>query len=247
MTTKRHFHALTISLAIFALSLSLKANAQSNSEQMRAWAYGFQVGIGGMVPTSSLGDAIKASALFSGGLTGEWHNVRLKADVNYAQPSLKNENPYAIYDSQGRNAQLNGTASATWLGGSVQLGYTVWQMGKVSVTPCAGIHFNRLSWDLNDISWERDQTGVEQPVISNVSSTHENSLGWMVSVDVDIRVHGRFVDAPLSGDASTRYSSSVRITPFVTHVSYSNLIPAAKGCLVGATVSYAGLFEALGR
>jgi len=227
------------------LTWALMAHAQGNREAT-AWGYGFQIGVGGMVPTGSLADDIKACALFSGGLTGEWHNARLKADITYGQPSFKNDNPYAVYDSQGRDAQLNGTASATLLAGGVQLGYTVWRMGKVAVTPCAGVFFNRLSWDLNDISWERDDSGIDQPVITNVSDTHHNSVGWMASVDIDVKVHSRFIDAPVSGEGSRRYTSSVRVTPFVAHASYSHLSPSVKGCLLGVTISYAGLVQMLG-
>jgi len=228
---------------VLALVCPTTLSAQDNEQT--AWGYGFQVGVGGMLPTSSLGDDFKGCAVFVGGLQGEWHNLRLKADVTYGQPSFKNDNPYAVLDVQGRDAQLNGTASATLLGGAVQLGYTVLRAGKVSVTPCAGVFFNRVSWDLNDISWEKDDNGVEQPVISDVTDVHENSVSWMASVDVDIRLHSRFIDAPL-GSGTARYNSSLRISPFIAHASYSNLSPAVKGNFIGVTVSYSGLVQMLG-
>lgn len=226
-----------ILLAILTLAPATM-RGQANESLFSGWGAGFHLGVGGMVPTGSLGDDLKGSAVFTGGLDAEYDRARLKIDLNYSQPSFKNENPYAVRDDQGRNLQLNGTASATSLGLCVQLGYTVWRQGKVSVTPNVGVNFNRLSWDLNTIKWEKNDEGQEEPLIADVTDVHENSTGWMASVDIDIRLKGKYVN-----DGSAHYTSRLRLTPFVMHAGYSNLSPAVKGNWLGLTVSYAGLFR----
>ena len=215
--------------------------AQETESLYTGWGAGFHIGVGGMVPTGSLDDDLKGCAVFTGGFDLEYQRARLKIDVNYSQPSFKNENPYAIYDENGRNLQMNGSANTTNLGAGFQLGYTVWRQGKVSVTPCVGINFSRLRWDMNTIKWEKDDEGEERPKIDNVTDVHENSTGWTASVDIDIMLGGKFVD--LGG--KSHYVSSVRITPFITHAGYSHLSPAVKGNWIGMTVSYAGLSRLL--
>ena len=231
---------ILILLAILTLTPATLCGQETES-LYTGWGAGFHIGAGGMVPTGSLGDDLKGCAVFTGGFDLEYQRARLKIDVNYSQPSFKNENPYAIYDENGRNLQMNGSANTTNLGAGFQLGYTVWRQGKVSVTPCVGINFSRLRWDMNTIKWEKDEEGVERPKIDNVTDVHENSTGWTASVDIDIMLGGKFVD--LGG--KSHYVSSVRITPFITHAGYSHLSPAVKGNWIGMTVSYAGLSRLL--
>ena len=236
----------TFLILLALLTLAPAALRAQESEQLyHGWGFGFQLGFGGVLPTGSLSDDLKGCALFTGGLNAEYNRLRLKADVAYGQPSFKNENPYAIFDSQGRNLQLNATANPTLLGVGLQVGYTVWSQGRLSVTPNVGMNWNRLSWDLNDIKWEKDEEnpqGEEMPSIENVTGTHENSLGWIASVDIDFKLNGKITDSPI-GDGQAHYSSSVRLSPFVTYAKYSNLVPSVKGVCIGATVSYAGLLR----
>ena len=219
--------------------------AQENESLYQGWGFGFQVGVGGMLPTGSLSDEIKGCALFTGGLNAEYDRLRLKADVAYGQPSFKIKNPYAAYDDQGRDLQLNATANPTLLGVGLQLGCTLFRQGRVSVTPAVGVTMSRLSWDINHIKYEKDDNGVERPMIDNVTATHENNLGWMVSMDIDIKLHGKLVDFPSGEDRQGHYTSSLRISPFVTHAKLSHFYPQGDGCCVGVTVSYAGLLRAI--
>lgn len=233
----------TILILLTILTLTPAVLCAQESESLyNGWGLGFQVGAGGMVPTGSLGDELKGCALFTGGLNAEYNNLRLKADVVFSQPSFKNVNPYSIFDSQGRDLQLNATANPTMLGLGVQLGYTVFRQGRVSLTPLVGFNWNRLSWDINHIKYENDDEGKERPSIEDVTSSHENSFGWMASVDIDIKLHGKMTDSPF-GDGQAHYISSVRFSPFVAHAKYSHLSPSPKGCCVGLTVSYAGILR----
>ena len=230
-------------LILLALLLLAPAalRAQDGNALYTGWGAGFHIGVGGMLPTGSLADGLKGCAVFTGGVDVEFQRARLKLDVSFAQPSFKIDNPYAVVDSQGRNLQQNGTASTTLFGGDIQLGYTVWRHGKVSITPCVGVNFNRLKWDMNTIKWEADDEGKERPQIDNVTDVHENATGFIASVDFDIVLGGKFVD--LGGNS--HYTSSLRITPFFTHAGYGNLSPAIKGNWIGVTVNYAGLSRLL--
>ena len=235
---------ILILLAILTLTPATLCGQEAesiNNSRKPLVGIGFEAGVGGMVPTGSLGDNLKAGVLFKLGANVFYDRFAFKLEGTISQPSFKNENPYAIYDENGRNLQMNGSANTTNLGAGFQLGYTVWRQGKVSVTPCVGINFSRLRWDMNTIKWEKDDEGEERPKIDNVTDVHENSTGWMASVDVDIALGGKFVD--LGG--KSHYVSSVRITPFITHAGYSHLSPAVKGNWIGMTVSYAGLSRLL--
>ncbi len=230
---------------LFLLSALLLAPAGLRAQDAKSlytgWAAGVQLGVGGMVPTGSLGDNLKACAVFTGGATFEYNRIRLKIDANYSQPSFKNENPYDVRDELGRNLQRNATASATSLGVGFTLGYTVWRQGKVSVTPNVGMNINRLSWDMNTIKWTEDEQGEVKPQIDNVTDVHENTNGFTASVDIDILMGGKFVDF----GGNSHYTSSVRVSPFITHAGYSNWSPSVKGNWIGLTISYAGLFHLL--
>lgn len=230
---------------LFLLSALLLAPAGLRAQDAKSlytgWAAGVQLGVGGMVPTGSLGDNLKACAVFTGGATFEYNRIRLKIDANYSQPSFKNENPYDVRDELGRNLQRNATASATSLGVGFTLGYTVWRQGKVSVTPNVGMNINRLSWDMNTIKWTEDEQGEVKPQIDNVTDVHENTNGFTASVDIDILMGGKFVDV----GGNSHYTSSVRVSPFITHAGYSNWSPSVKGNWIGLTISYAGLFHLL--
>lgn len=220
-------------------------HAQETTSLNHGWGLGFQLGVGGLLPTSSLGDDFKGCALFTGGLNIEYNRARLKLDFSYGQPSFKNGNPYAVVDSQGRDQQLNATANPTLLGFSFQLGYTVWRQGRLSVTPCVGMTASRLSWDINHIKYEADDQGQERPSIDDVTGTRENNFDWTASVDFDIKLHGKLVENSLGGEHQVHYTSSVRISPFVTHAKFKHFNPSIKGCCVGITLSYVGMFSRL--
>ena len=233
-----------ILLAILTL-MPAALRAQGSESIYRPLGVGFQVGVGGMVPTGSLADDLKGCALFTGGINLDYNRLRFTIDLAYGQPSFKNENPYAIHDAQRHNAQLNATANPTLFGVTFQLGYTVWRYGRISITPAVGLTTSRLSWDLNNIKYEKDDEGQERPMIDNVTGTHENNLGWTASVDIDIKLHSKLVDYPVGDNGQAHYTSSVHISPFVTHAKYNHFDPSVKGCCVGVTVSYAGLLRAL--
>ena len=219
------------------LAMALGAGAQEGG-----WSYGLQAGVSAHITTSLLSDNFKGCVGFSGGLTADYARLRLKADVTYGQPSFKNRNMYAVMDEQGRDAQLNAVANATHVGLSAQVGYRLLRAGRLSVTPCAGVYYSRYSWKLNDIVWEQNEAGDD---VFRIADTHGTALGrvsWVASVDLDVRLHDAYTD--MFG-AQQRLRSSLRVTPWVTHIRHSAVTPHVSGLQVGINVAYSGLLSSL--
>ena len=67
----------------------------------------------------------------------------------------------------------------------------------------------------------------------------------MASVAFDIHLHDRYVaDAPFLG-GQARYTSSLRLTPWVANATFNKSNPAVKGWFVGINLTYAGLLSGL--
>lgn len=205
--------------------------------------YGFYVGVGGSFPLGSLRDNFGGAAAFQFGLTGGWHDVVVKADVAFAQPSFRNDNIYsAPSDAEGHPLQGNSNSSATHLAVGVQAGYTVARLGRLAITPCAGVAYNRYGWDLANYQWGKDSEGHDQRITTSVQDTRLGSWGWTASVDFDFTLHRRINTGSLlfGNKRAERLSSSLRITPWVSHASFKS-VPSVSGCQVGFTVAYRGL------
>ena len=65
------------------------------------------------------------------------------------------------------------------------------------------------------------------------------------SVDIDIQLNSTVTSTPFLGNGDKRFTSSLRISPFITYANYSKHTPVMKGCTVGFTVSYLGLLRSL--
>ena len=227
--------------AIFTTILVLTVSMMISAQTSR-WSYGLQLGVAAHTTTGSLSDNFKGAVGFTGGLTADYDRLRLKADVTYCQPSFKNPNMYGIFDELGRDAQVNAAANASHIGTSLQVGYTVARMGAVSLTPCAGIYYSHYSWKLNDIEWKKDENQLDYYSITDNYNTTQGRLSWIASIDVDIRLHDAYTD--LMGPQQ-RLRSSLRITPWVTHISHKSVVPSVKGMQLGVSVAYSGLLSSL--
>ncbi|MBO4870754.1 MAG: outer membrane beta-barrel protein [Muribaculaceae bacterium] len=209
---------------------------------------GFYAGLGCSLPTSSLHDNFDGCVNFNGGLTGSYRHFVLKADVAYGQPSFNNDNLFKVYeefDGQQRDAQINATSSASQVNVSVQLGYRISLNKRLNITPSAGFFWSRYHWNVNDIEWSKNPDGLDVFQIKHTDDANLSSPGWIASVDFDIRLHDRYIsDVSLMGGQS-RYSSFLRITPWVAHASYDRCDPHVKGCFVGINLNYFGLLQSL--
>lgn len=227
-------------LLILLLFITGVVKAQNGNSML-----GFYGGIGSVFPTGGLHDNFDGCVTFGGGITGAYKHITLKADVYYGQPSFNKQNMFAITDEQGRDAQLNAAASATQLGVSTQLGYKISLGNRVSITPSTGIYWSHYKWNVNDIKWSKNADGLDVFQAVNTTTVTMGKVGWIASIDIDVRLHSKYVNTSLMPRGQGRYTSAVRLTPWVATGSFSNAVPSAKGCFVGLNVSYAGLLSSI--
>ncbi len=226
--------------------VALGAAAQDASDESKL-SLGLQAGVGYMATLGDLHDNFKGGAEFTAGLTADYSRLRLKADVGYVQPSFNTANMFGLTDSQGRDAQINKNSSASQVSLGVQLGYKVWQGGRVSVTPAAGMFYTHYSWDVSNIEWKKDDAGQDYFNVTSAEDVSMGNVSWMASVDVDVKIHERTTTEPffLNGRYS-RLSSYVRITPWVAGGKLKDTVPSKSGVYAGVTLRLTGFMQSLG-
>ncbi len=205
--------------------------------------YGVYAGVGYDLPTGKLHDNFGGSVMFHVGLTGGYKRVRLKADVAFGQPSYRNDNIFDIApDEEGRPLQGNNSSSATHIMASVQLGYTVLNHGRLSITPNVGGFYNHYGWDIANYSWDKDDDGHDVRTITSVEKRNLNNFNFIASVDFDINFSSKVTNTSLTGSTHReRWTSSLRITPWVAASRFNKCVPTVSGMHVGINISYLGL------
>lgn len=205
--------------------------------------YGIYAGVGYDMPTGKLHDNFGGSIMFHVGLTGGYKRFRVKADVAFGQPSYRNDNIFNIApDEEGRPLQGNNSSNATHIMSSVQLGYTVLNHGRLSITPNVGGFYNRYGWDIANYSWDKDEEGRDVRTITGIEKRNLHNFSVIASVDFDINFSSRVTNTSLTGATHReRWTSSLRITPWVAHSKFNKCDPSVSGVHLGINVSYLGL------
>ena len=205
--------------------------------------YGFYAGVGYDRPLSSLYDNFGGSVMFHVGLTGGYKRFKIKADVAFGQPSYRNNNIFNIDpDEEGRPLQGNNSSSATHIMSSVQLGYTILNQGRLSITPNVGGVYNHYGWDVANYSWSKDDDGHDVRTITSTEKRNLNCFSFIASIDFDINLSSRVTNTSLTGATHReRWTSSLRITPWVAHSKFNKCDPAVSGVHLGINISYLGL------
>ncbi len=205
--------------------------------------YGIYAGVGYDMPTGKLHDNFGGSIMFHVGLTGGYKRFRVKADVAFGQPSYRNDNIFNIApDEEGRPLQGNNSSNATHIMSSVQLGYTVLNHGRLSITPNVGGFYNRYGWDIANYSWDKDEDGHDVRTITGVEKRNLHNFSVIASIDFDINFSSRVTNTSLTGATHReRWTSSLRITPWVAHSKFNKCDPSVSGVHLGINVSYLGL------
>ena len=205
--------------------------------------YGIYAGVGYDMPTGKLHDNFGGSIMFHVGLTGGYKRFRVKADVAFGQPSYRNDNIFNIApDEEGRPLQGNNSSNATHIMSSVQLGYTVLNHGRLSITPNVGGFYNRYGWDIANYSWDKDEEGRDVRTITGVEKRNLHNFSVIASIDFDINFSSRVTNTSLTGATHReRWTSSLRITPWVAHSKFNKCDPSVSGVHLGINVSYLGL------
>ncbi len=209
--------------------------------------YGVYAGVGYESPTGKLRNNFGGSFMFHVGLTGGFKRFRIKTDVAFGQPSYRNDNIFNIApDSEGRPLQGNNSSSATHIMAIVQLGYTIVNAGRLSITPNVGGFYNRYSWDIANYSWDKDDEGRDVRSITNVEKRNLHNFSFIASIDFDINLNGGVTNTSVTGATHReRWTSSLRITPWLAHSKFNKCDPSVSGMHIGINVSYLGLARLL--
>ena len=125
---------------------------------------------------------------------------------------------------------------------SVQLGYTILNQGRLSITPNVGGVYNHYGWDVANYSWSKDDDGHDVRTITSTEKRNLNCFSFIASVDFDINLNSRVTNTSLTGATHReRWTSSLRITPWVAHSKFNKCDPAVSGVHLGINISYLGL------
>ncbi|MDO4512357.1 MAG: hypothetical protein Q4B68_11150 [Bacteroidales bacterium] len=215
--------------------------------------YGIYVGGGYSVTAPSLNDNFGGCFLFQGGLVGTYGRFQLKTDLQFGQPSFRNDNifnaPVETHDGKDYPSEVNGSSSASFFGWSVQLGYKVYSSGPFAVTPNAGIYYTKYSWNIDELKWKKNEEDKDPAYICEVTGTRSaklSNLGFIASVDIDYAFSTSKMKNPFTGDGDHQFRQSIRFTPFVAYAKYDKCNPAVKGAFVGITINYCGILHSLG-
>lgn len=210
------------------------------------FSYGIFIGLGGLFPTGDISDYFNGCFTFTAGLTGGYKDLKLKALIEYGQPSFDEPNVFGEYDSSGRDAQSSINTYASMVGVSASIGYSVVNTKRFALTPHVGFYWSNYGWNVANLEWS--YSSEDQKYVANTVSTEKKSLrdfSWMAGVDFDIKIHTYVSNTPFLFGQRERLTSMVRITPYIAHASYSKLNPAMGGCHIGFTVAYVGIAQAL--
>ena len=226
-----------VAAMVLAMAMPARSQEVSNLE------YGLHGGVGVQVPTGKLSDHFKASALFELGVDMNIKRWALGAQVTFAQPSFKNSNIFNIVDDYGKPLQGNSHADATRFSVGLNAGYMVLDNGGLRITPMIGAQYCRYGWDVDNLEWGKDEDGNDRYKVKNVEGVNLNNVGWQASVNFDIKLHSKIIDAPLGGDSQNLFTSWLRISPWVARHSFTKCDPKARSMTVGITISYAAMLK----
>ncbi len=201
-----------------------------------AFSYGFFIGTGAVIPLSDINKAFSGSWSFTAGLQVGWNRLKLKTDISYGQPEIKNKNIMGVVNQEAKSKYAN------YLAISVALGYTVYDGKYFSITPQIGGYWSSYAWNTANYEIENDEK-----VVKNIESLDMSNFNWYAGIDFDYHFHTSVSKSPfLFGGQREQYISSIRLTPFIGRAVFSKANPHINGCQIGFTVSYLGLGRSLG-
>ncbi|MBR5102136.1 MAG: hypothetical protein IK092_03335, partial [Muribaculaceae bacterium] len=186
-------------LVLVALLVSLPL--LSRGQEVSPVEYGLHGGVGVQLPTGSLKNHFKGSALFELGADVLIHRWALGLQATYAQPSFNNSNIFNRVDDDGKPLQGNSHADASRFTIGVNAGYVVLDNGGLRITPQVGVQYCRYGWDVDNLQWEKDDDGNDRFKVASVEGVNLNNVGWTACVNFDIKLHSKIIDAPLGGDS----------------------------------------------
>lgn len=200
------------------------------------WKYGFYLGTGAVFPLMDVADAFSESWTFTAGLSCAYRRINAKLDISYGQPKVERLNIMNV-----PNQEATGTY-ASFLAVGFNLGYSVLDTKKFSITPHFGGTWTSYEWNVGNF----EMVDGEMKLKSSESPTL-NTFGWMAGIDFDYHFFTSISKKAffLTGKRE-QYVSSIRVTPYIIRAVYSKANPSLNGYHIGFTIAYTGIARSLG-
>lgn len=202
-----------------------------------SFSYGFYFGTGAIFPTGAIDNSFSGSWTFTAGLGVGYDRFQLKSDITYGQPSIQNRNIFEIPN------QLATSTYSSYLAVSVSLGFSVLETKYFTITPHIGGYWSSYGWNVGNYVLDVN----DEWKIKNSESLEMSNFNWYASIDFDYHFHTIVGKSPffLTGQRE-KYTSSIRISPFIGRAIYKKAVPQMNGCQIGFTIAYVGIARSLG-
>ncbi len=206
------------------------------------WSVGFNAGVGGLFASGDIADSFSSAFTFNAGLKAGYRRLSLEGMFLYGSPTIDNPNVTGVVDATGVPYH-NNVNSANLLGAGANVGFTVVDFDKFSVTPWVGGMWTSYSWTARPM--EKNDEGV---LIQKGEQRDMSISDFNLAFGVNFEWHfaRTDTDVALFGSDGQEYRSSLRLTPYVIKGSYSDANPQLNGWYVGVSLSYSGVLRSLG-
>lgn len=205
-----------------------------------AFRYGLFAGTGFVATTGELADYFNTAWDFSFGLLFNWRRLGLEASITYASPTLKDQllttDKYA-----GQNYHAN-VKNANYLAIGVNAGYNVVDGKHFLIRPYIGGMWTSYSWTARPMADDTQGSIVFDGLQQRMTL---NDFNLTFGVNFEWHFHSTVTRFPLFGSTREEYISSLRLTPYAIHSSYSKASTPFSGWQIGLTVAYSGVGRAL--
>ena len=93
---------------------------------------------------------------------------------------------------------------------------------------------------------DKDDEGRDVRNTTSIENRNLHNISFIASIDFDINLNSGVTNTSLTGSSHReRWTSSLRITPWVAHSKFNKCDPTVSGMMVGINVSYLGLARLL--
>lgn len=200
--------------------------------------YGFYFGTGAMFPTSNIKYAFSGSWTFTVGLNFAYRRINFKADLSYGQPKINNLNVMGVKDQAATGTY------ASMLTSNISLGYSVIDTKRITITPNFGGMWSYYQWNVGNYKLDPETNKYK---LDNSESPRIHDFNWSASIDFDFHFYTSISqNAFFLTGRREQYISSIRLSPFVTHMTYNKPNPSLSGYQIGFTIAYVGIARSLG-
>ena len=206
------------------------------------WSVGFHAGVGGLFSSGDIADGFSSAFTFNAGLSAGYRRFVVEGRFLYGSPSIESPNITGAVDADGvaYHANIN---SANMFGAGANVGFTVVDYDRFSVTPWIGGMWTTCRWTARPMQ-ENSEGVLTQLGEQRNMSVEDFNLAF--GVNFEWHFARTETDVALFGSDGQEYTSSVRLSPYMIKCSYSDAHPELSGWQIGVSVAYTGVLRALG-